>query len=45
MFMPDRQAMLNEARRVLMDGGILLFNVWDRIEENPLAAAYRSESP
>ena len=39
MFMPDRQAMLNEARRVLVEGGILLFNVWDRIEENPHAAA------
>jgi len=39
MFMPDRQAMLNEARRVLVDGGILLFNVWDCIEENPHAAA------
>lgn len=34
MFMPDRQAALIEARRVLSDGGVLLFNVWDRIEEN-----------
>jgi ubiquinone/menaquinone biosynthesis C-methylase UbiE len=38
MFVPDRPAMLREARRVLVDGGILLFNVWDRIEENPHAA-------
>jgi ubiquinone/menaquinone biosynthesis C-methylase UbiE len=38
MFVPDRQAMLKEARRVLAAGGILLFNVWDRIEENPHAA-------
>ena len=38
MFVPDRQAVLKEARRVLVDGGILLFNVWDRIEENPHAA-------
>jgi len=38
MFVPDRQAMLKEARRVLADGGTLLFNVWDRIEENPHAA-------
>ena len=39
MFMPDRQAALREARRVLTENGILLFNVWDRIEENPHALA------
>jgi SAM-dependent methyltransferase len=39
MFVPDRQAMLKEARRVLAEGGTLLFNVWDRIEQNPHAAA------
>jgi len=39
MFVPDRQAMLREARRVLVDGGILLFSVWDRVEENPHAMA------
>ena len=39
MFMPDRAAALSEARRVVTEGGILLFNVWDRIEENPHALA------
>lgn len=39
MFMPDRQAMLNEAGRVLVEGGILFFNVWDRIDDNHRAAA------
>ena len=37
IFVPDRQAALGEARRVLAEGGLLLFSVWDRIEENPLA--------
>jgi SAM-dependent methyltransferase len=39
MFMSDRQAALREARRVVAGGGILLFTVWDRIEENPHALA------
>jgi SAM-dependent methyltransferase len=39
MFVPDRQAAFREVRRVLTEGGILLFNVWDRIEENPHALA------
>jgi ubiquinone/menaquinone biosynthesis C-methylase UbiE len=37
MFVPDKPAAFSEACRVLKEGGILLFNVWDRIEENPHA--------
>lgn len=39
MFVPDRAAALREMRRVLAEGGTLLFNVWDRLEENPHAHA------
>lgn len=37
MFFPDRARAFSEARRVLRRGGLFLFNVWDRIEENELA--------
>ena len=38
MFFPDRSAGFREARRVLRPQGRLLFNVWDRIEDNEFAA-------
>jgi SAM-dependent methyltransferase len=37
MFFPSKSKAFSEARRVLKTGGALLFNVWDRIEENEFA--------
>ena len=37
MFFPDKVRAFAEARRVLRRGGALVFNVWDRIEENEFA--------
>ena len=37
MFFPERAQAFAEARRVLAPAGRLLFNVWDRIEENEFA--------
>ena len=37
MFFPDRGKAFSEARRVLRPGGVFIFSVWDRIEENEFA--------
>jgi SAM-dependent methyltransferase len=37
MFFPDKARAFSEARRVLRPGGVFIFNVWDRIEENEFA--------
>lgn len=37
MFFPDRPQAFAQAHRVLRTGGIFIFSVWDRIEENEFA--------
>jgi ubiquinone/menaquinone biosynthesis C-methylase UbiE len=37
MFVPNKAQALREARRVLMDGGLLAFSVWGRRPANPYA--------
>jgi ubiquinone/menaquinone biosynthesis C-methylase UbiE len=37
MFFPEKAEAFSEARRVLRAGGLFIFNVWDRIEENEFA--------
>ncbi len=39
MFVPEKAKFFGEARRVLLEGATLLFNVWDRLELNPHAKA------
>ena len=37
MFFPDKAKAFAEVHRVLRPGGVFVFNVWDRIEENEFA--------
>jgi SAM-dependent methyltransferase len=37
MFFPDKGRAFSEARRVLGPGGVLIFSVWDRLEQNEFA--------
>lgn len=37
MFYPDKAAGVREALRALKPGGLYLFNVWDRLDRNPVA--------
>lgn len=37
MFFPERAKAFLETRRVLSSGGVFIFSVWDRIEENEFA--------
>jgi len=37
MFFPDKAQAFSEARRVLAPGGVFIFSVWDRIEDNEIA--------
>ncbi len=43
MFFPDKAKAFSETRRVLRPGGVFLFNVWDRIEENEFADVVTAE--
>jgi len=38
MFFPEKAKAFSEARRVLRQRGVFIFNVWDRIEENEFSA-------
>lgn len=38
MFFPDKAKAFAEAKRVLRPGGLLVFNVWDRVDQNDFIA-------
>ncbi len=42
MFFPEKTKALSEARRVLCSGGQLLFNTWDKIQENEFVAVVQA---
>ena len=37
MSFPDKRRAIAEARRVLRPGGVFLFTVWDRLDQNEFA--------
>jgi ubiquinone/menaquinone biosynthesis C-methylase UbiE len=39
MFVPDKKKVCSEVRRVLLEGGAFVFNVWDGLERNPQGAS------
>ena len=41
MFYPDKLKGMQEAFRVLKNGGSFLFNVWDNVDHNPMAITVR----
>ena len=43
MFFPDKAKAYAEALRVLKPGGLFMFNVWDRIEDNEIADVVTAE--
>jgi SAM-dependent methyltransferase len=41
MFFPEKPVAFADVRRVLVDGGAFVFNVWDRVEANELTSTVR----
>jgi ubiquinone/menaquinone biosynthesis C-methylase UbiE len=39
MFVPDKKKLCSDVRRVLLEGGAFVFNVWDGLERNPQGAS------